>query len=106
MTQGCTEISDGSERDCLQKIYPVAQSIALGFAGSVCIGFKMVEVMKEWLHNDTPDSAWISLETIELWPDIARNIFAAAPPQEQAGHCHLIMLSADPKATNGRAPVT
>ncbi len=38
---------DGSERDCLQKIYPIAQSIALGFAGSVRIGFEMVDVMKE-----------------------------------------------------------
>jgi hypothetical protein len=99
-------LEDGSERDCLQKIYPVAQSIALGFAGSVCIGFKMVEVMKEWLHNDATDCAWFPLETIELWPDIARDIFAAAPPQEQAGHSHLIMLSADPKATNGMGPAT
>lgn len=72
-------LPDGSECDCLQKIYPVAQSIALGFAGSVCIGFKMVEVMKEWLHNDAPDCAWFPLETLELWPEVARNTFAAAP---------------------------
>jgi hypothetical protein len=39
-------LADGSERDCLQKIYPVARSIALGFAGSVRLGFKMVEAMK------------------------------------------------------------
>jgi hypothetical protein len=99
-------LADGSERDCLQKIYPVARSIALGFAGSVRIGFKMVEVMKEWLHNDDLGRAWIPLETIELWPDLARDIFAAAPPQEQAGQCHLIMLSADPQATTGLGPVS
>jgi hypothetical protein len=55
-------LADGSERDCLQKIYPIAHSIALGFAGSVCIGFKMVEVMREWLHSDATDRAWIPLE--------------------------------------------
>jgi hypothetical protein len=99
-------LADGSERDCLQKIYPVAQSIALGFAGSVCIGFKMVEVMKHWLHNDAPDSAWLPLETLELWPAIARDIFAVAPSREQEAHCHLIMLSVDPKATNGPGPMT
>jgi len=37
---------------------------------------------------------------------MARNIFAAAPPLEQAGRCHLMMLSADPKATNGMGPTT
>jgi len=99
-------LADGSERDCLQKIYPIAQSIALGFAGSVCIGFNVVEVMKQWLCNDKSDCAWLPLETVELWPELARNIFASAPPGEQAGHCHLIMLSADPKARNGLGPVT
>ena len=99
-------LADGTERDCLQKIYPIAQSIALGFAGSVRIGFTMVEVMKQWLHNDAPGLAWVPLETIELWPNIARSVFAAAPPEEQSGECHLIMLSADPQASAGIGPVT
>jgi hypothetical protein len=62
--------------------------------------------MKHWLRNDVPDCAWFPLETLELWPEIARDIFAAAAPEEQAGQCHLIMLSADPQATNGYGPVT
>jgi hypothetical protein len=99
-------LGDRSERDCLQKIYPISQCIALGFAGSVFIGFKMVEAMKHWLKNDAPDCAWILLETLELWPEIARDIFAASPPEEQAEHCHLMVLSADPNATNGMGPVT
>jgi hypothetical protein len=48
-------LADGSERDCLQKIHPVAQSIALGFAGSVAIGFRMVSTMRYWLQCDEPD---------------------------------------------------
>jgi hypothetical protein len=99
-------LADGTERDCLQKIYPIGHSIAQGFAGSVRIGFKMVESMTEWLHNEATDCAWLPLETVEIWPKIARDIFEAAPPLEQAGHCHLIMLSADPKARNGPGPLT
>jgi hypothetical protein len=99
-------LADGSEYDCLQKIYPIAQSIALGFAGSVRIGFKMINVMKDWLHNEEPNHAWIPLETADLWPEIARAVFAAAPSTEQAGQCALIMLSADPTVVTGLGPQT
>jgi hypothetical protein len=93
-------LADGSEVDCLQKIYPIAQSIALGFAGSVAIGFTMVRAMQQWLHCDEPDRAWNPPEVVELWPQIAKDIFAAAPACEQAGQCELMMLSADPTPTN------
>jgi hypothetical protein len=89
-------LADGSEHDCLQKIYPIAQPITLGFAGSVRIGFRMIDVMRRWLHCEQRDHAWKPLETAELWPAIARNIFAGAPPEERAGQCALLMLSADP----------
>lgn len=99
-------LRDGSERDCLQKIYPIANSIALGFAGSVRIGFAMVEAMKDWLRCDDPTKAWFPLELVQLWPAIAREIFFAAPRSEQTSHCHLIVLSVDPQAMNGPWPVT
>lgn len=50
-------LADDSEHDCLQKIYPIAQSITLGFAGSVRIGFQMIAAMRQWLHCDRPDHA-------------------------------------------------
>ena len=37
---------DGREIDCLQKIYPVGPFIAMGFAGSVPIGFAMIDRMR------------------------------------------------------------
>jgi hypothetical protein len=89
-------LADGSERDCLQKIYSISNSIALGFAGSVAIGFAMVTAMRQWLCCDEPNRAWKPLETVELWQAIARDIFASAPAEEQVGRCDLIMLSADP----------
>jgi hypothetical protein len=95
-----------SERDCLQKIYPIAQSIALGFAGSVLVGFRMVEAMKQWLHCEDLDRAWNPLEAVEIWPEIARGIFADAPSGARDQGCSLIVLSADPTATNGMNPQT
>ncbi|HXJ96409.1 MAG TPA: hypothetical protein VMT20_26525 [Terriglobia bacterium] len=89
-------LRDGSEKDCLQKVYPISNSIALGFAGSVRIGFRMVTAMRAWLRCDETNRAWIPKETVELWRPMARDIFASAPSEEQARHCHLIMLSADP----------
>ena len=80
-------LADGLERNCLQNIYPIFQWIALGFACSVAIGFAMVSTMRRWLDCDKPDHAWKRLETVELWPQIAKNIFAAAPSEEQAGQC-------------------
>lgn len=89
-------LADDTEHDCLQKIYPIARSISLGFAGSVYIGFQMVGIMRKWLHCDQPDHAWKPLETVELWPAIARDLFAAMPREEREGQCALLMLSADP----------
>jgi hypothetical protein len=81
----------------LQKIYPIAQSITLGFAGSVFIGFQMIDAMRRWLHCEQSDHAWKPLETTELWPAIARDIFAAAAAEERELQCALLMLSADPE---------
>lgn len=39
--------SDGTELDCLRKIYPVGRFITAGFAGSVAIGFAMIQRLSE-----------------------------------------------------------
>ena len=39
-------LADGTERDCLQKIYPIANSLAMGFAGSVLIGMSMEPIFR------------------------------------------------------------
>jgi hypothetical protein len=31
-------LGDGTEADCLQKLYPIGRYLAAGFAGSVAIG--------------------------------------------------------------------
>ncbi len=49
---------DDTEVDCLQKIHPVGQWIAAGFAGSVQIGFAMVNELRRFLRVESKDIAW------------------------------------------------
>ena len=37
----------GTEIDCLQKIYPVGRWVAAAFAGSVKIGFAMIDMLSK-----------------------------------------------------------
>lgn len=42
--------ADKNEKDCLQDINPVGQYLAAAFAGSVQIGFRMIESLCQYLH--------------------------------------------------------
>jgi hypothetical protein len=97
---------NGSEVDCLQKIYEVGPSIALGFAGSVPIGFRMVERMRQLLGGLKPVQPWEPDVVAELWPEHARKVFARFSKREQDRKCYLLMVGAHPSRDNGFAPMT
>ncbi len=96
-------LADRSEVDCLQKIYPVGRFIALGFAGSVAIGFGMVGRLRQLLGTVKPGEAWEPDVVAEWWPEDARKVFAAFPEGEQSLGCHLLMAGAHPSRNNGDA---
>lgn len=89
-------LADGSERDCLQKIYPVGRFLAMGFAGSVRIGFAMIDAISGYLKTDDDSGIWDPTAVANWWPTDARTIFESFPLQERAGQCHLMMVSAFP----------
>jgi hypothetical protein len=92
---------DGSEVDCLQKIYPVGRYIAAGFAGSVRIGFAMIDELRKRANlADEKLSCDPNLVARE-WPEYARTVFDSSSPQEQASQCHLMLISAHPNEHNG-----
>jgi hypothetical protein len=97
-------LADGSERDCLQKIYPIANSLALGFAGSVYIGLKMVSIMQTSLRLDDAQAHWLPAEVLKEISRQAREIFAGASETEKKLKSHLIVLSADPTVQAGPNP--
>jgi hypothetical protein len=94
-------LGDASEHDCLQKIYPVGRFIALGFAGSVRIGFAMVETLNGLLRHDDESCAWDPNAVAEWWPKDARAIFGGFSNEERAHQCHLMMISVHPTENNG-----
>jgi hypothetical protein len=101
---------DGSERDLVQKAYPVGRFIVAGFAGSVKIGFQMIESLKEFLipPSNAGPGAWQPEWVANHWKPIAGQIFATAHPREQAGGCQILLVGVsnkiDPQvAANPRA---
>src|SRR4051812_33767629 len=97
-------LADRSERDCLQKIYPVGKFMALGFAGSVSIGFRMVARLTELLQTDDPEMAWNPQAVAEWWPADANEVFDSAPARQQRLGCALILLSVHPDENAGAVP--
>jgi len=75
------------EADCLQKIYEVGPFIALGFAGSVRIGFRMVERLRQLLGGLKPGQTWKPDVVAELWPEEARKVFARFSKRQQDLQC-------------------
>src|SRR5216684_1247717 len=84
------------EKDCLQKIYPVGQYLAAGFAGAVEIGFEMIRSLQKGLHLNDPSLAWDPSVIAEEWPMTARKIFQKYPATTQQHGCELILLGAHP----------
>jgi hypothetical protein len=103
--------SDGRKRDLLQKAYPVGPYIVAGFAGSVRIGFQMLESLAKFLivpPNAPQPGAWEPEWVAEHWKPIAFQIFASADTQEQALRCQILLVGIsnkiDPEvAANPRA---
>lgn len=90
--------------DCLQKIYPVGQFIAMGFAGSVRIGFAMVDAASSFLHSDDKSLACDPIEVSKQWPSPARKVFGGFPQAERSEQCHLMMISVHPTENCGESP--
>jgi hypothetical protein len=88
--------ADGSEKDCLQKIYPMARFIAAGFAGSVRIGFSMLNGLAHQLRGVADDQAFTPQEVAECFSPFAVEIFRRSPKQEQNLNSQLMLLGAHP----------
>jgi hypothetical protein len=87
--------NDGSERDCLQKLYAMSRFIAAGFAGSVRIGFAMLEALAIVLRDPGPGTAFIPQEVADCFSEAARLVFENFPNEQKFGS-HVMLLGAHP----------
>ncbi len=86
---------NGIERDCVQKIYPVSRFIAAGFAGSVKLGFAMIEALAILLREPDEGTAWIPEEVADCFSESAKLVFENFPDQQKSGS-HVMLLGAHP----------
>lgn len=97
-------LADGSEVDCLRKIYPVAENIVAGFAGSVWIGFHALQRLGERLV--VPEGyGWDPSVAAEKASEALRAAFDAATPEEQDLGAALLLASVHPTENNGDSQV-
>lgn len=98
----CVSWSDGTEHACLQKIHKVGADFLCGFAGSVRIGFILLDALARQLprkQHRTP-----SILAHDWIPSLARRVFRAAPEQEQKLGCQLIIAAVHPTENMGDVP--
>jgi len=92
---------DGSELDCLRKIYLVGPHIAAGFAGSVRIGFAMIQELSELLSTGEEGQGWNPEEVAGWWPKDAKAVFNCFSDNEKHLKCQIMLLGAHPFETVG-----
>jgi len=88
---------DGSSTDCLRKIHPVHRNMACGFAGSVELGFKLIEDFRKSLSAIPEGNAPLPAVMTWRWWRRARRIFAEAPESARHLGCSLMILGVSPQ---------
>lgn len=114
ITGGCALYSDvqvtfpdGTTKDLVQKAFPLTNSIAAGFAGSVRIGFSLLESLAHFLRLPPEvdpnqvgwDPGWVSVN----WAPLARSVFQNANRAEQRLGAQILMVAASPNENSGLA---
>ena len=85
--------ADGSEVDCLRKVYRVGPQIAAGFAGSVLAGMNLLQRLADLLSAATPTEVWNPAEVAKWWPQDARDLFSQIPEAERTLRAEMILLA-------------
>lgn len=93
------KLADGTTLDMLQKAYPVGNYIVAGFAGSVRIGFHLLQSLKDSLVLP-PDMAaaggFHPPDVANAWAPVAKRVFEHAPDRERALGSRLLFVGVDP----------
>jgi hypothetical protein len=97
-------LRNGTTRDILQKGYIVANFIAGGFAGSVKIGFMLIQSLSDHLALPTEMEetyAWEPVAAALSWAPIAKQVFASADAIERKLESRFLLVGASPVESQG-----
>ena len=94
---------DGKTKDLVQKAYPITNSIGAGFAGSVQIGFMLIQSLADFvkLPNWDDQAGWDPRWVASNWAPIARALFEKAPATERALGSRILVAAASPNENCG-----
>jgi hypothetical protein len=93
---------NGRVKDCLQKLYPMAPFIAAGFAGSVRIGFTILQGLADLFPKNIPPAhSFVPQSVTDTLSSLAKDIFKESSPEEAALRSDLMLLGAHPTLTVG-----
>jgi hypothetical protein len=92
----CVTFDGGLTKDCLQKIYPVGRFVVAGFAGSVQLGFKLVDLLCGLAFDPDPNVAVFPGDLARCFQEPARNIFLNSPPELQDIGSQILLLGVHP----------
>jgi hypothetical protein len=89
-----------TQHDILRKTYPVGRFIVAGFAGSVRIGFQLLDDLRAFLQlteDEVKDkNCWQPAYVAENWAPNARAIFARQSEADKKGGAEILMVGIDP----------
>jgi len=88
----------------LQKAYPVSNFIAAGFAGSVRIGFKLLQSLNDFLvmHSETQEKmAWDPIWVSNNWASTAKTEFEQEPATEKSLGSQFLIVGVSPQEDSG-----
>lgn len=97
--------TDGREVDCLQKIHPVGGGLLAGFAGSVRIGFALLQALANESAHLTSTKAWnLTVISNTWWPRLARHVYSSASKSERDLSSKIILAGSHPNKDEGPFP--
>jgi len=97
-------LRDGTVRDLVQKAYPISNHIAAGFAGSVKIGFMLLQSLADYLEipEEIIDQVgWDPVFAATRWAPLARHVFRSAEAEEQKLGSMLLLVGVSPTEASG-----
>jgi hypothetical protein len=90
----------GRTADIVKKAYPVGPFIVAGFAGSVLIGFKLLESLREYLvlppEAVGQNNAWKPQWVGDNWGPMAKGLFDASPAREKRQGSQILLVGVSP----------
>lgn len=100
--------SDGSTKDMLQKAFPISNFVAAGFAGSVKIGYQLIENLKRYLfipNENIRKFAWEPNIVLPKWGHNAKFIFDNSDECERTLGSQILVAAVSPNENNGPIPI-